>query len=373
MVDFWQGIIEYANRIDVFEFLGLIFGLLTVWLLIKENILTWPVGIAYVLISFVIFYRTRLYADFALHIVFLILNIYGWYFWVKGRRNKNEGLPVSTTSAKMMLWVSTLSIAGIFVIAEILKTTDAAVPYWDSATTSISIGAMWLQARKKIESWYFWILVDLLATGIYINREIYLFLCCTLWCVYIYGFLRTVFLAKINANMKRVAIVGPESTGKTTLARQLAKKFNTKPVKEYAREFLEKNPHYVEKDLVLIARKQYALVEEADDNKKGILFIDTDITVIKIWSLVKYGRCDQEIEGLLTKQQIDFYLLMYPDIPWVFDQQRESKDSLMKLFKLYDGELTVRKKPFAIIKGSEENRLSSALVSISEHFPTLNI
>ncbi len=175
MADFWQGIAEFADTLNVLEFLGLVTGLLTVWLLIKENILTWPLGIIYVLISFVIFYQTKLYADFALHIVFLFLNIYGWYFWAKGRKSAAGELPVTKTDLKPLAIVIVLSIVGIFVVAEILKTTDAAVPYWDSTTTSLSIGAMWLQARKKIESWYFWILVDVLATGIYINREIYFY------------------------------------------------------------------------------------------------------------------------------------------------------------------------------------------------------
>ena len=175
MTDFWQGIAEFAGALNVLEFLGLVTGLLTVWLLIKENILTWPLGIIYVLISFVIFYQTKLYADFALHIVFLFLNIYGWYFWAKGRKSDSDDLPVTKTDLKPLVIVIVLSILGIFVVAEILKTTDAAVPYWDSTTTSLSIGAMWLQARKKIESWYFWILVDVLATGIYINREIYFY------------------------------------------------------------------------------------------------------------------------------------------------------------------------------------------------------
>ncbi len=184
MMDFWQGIIDYASQIDILELMGLVFGLITVWLLINENILTWPAGIIYVLISFVIFYRARLYADFGLHVVFLVLNIYGWYFWVKGKKNGNAELPVTNASLKVLSIVGVLCVAGIFIIAAILKTTDAAVPYWDSATTSLSIGAMWLQARKKLESWYLWLFVDILATGIYINREIYFY--AALYGIYIF-------------------------------------------------------------------------------------------------------------------------------------------------------------------------------------------
>lgn len=182
MEQFWQEVVQYAQQIDVLEFLGLVFGLLTVWFLIKENILTWPAGILYVLVSFVIFYKTRLYADLALHVVFLILNVYGWYYWVHGSKDKEE-LPVTRTPWRHMGLVLVCCFAGVLMVAEVLKTTDAALPYWDSTTTSLSIGAMWLQARKKIESWVLWLLVDVLATGIYINREIYFY--ATLYGVYI--------------------------------------------------------------------------------------------------------------------------------------------------------------------------------------------
>ena len=183
MTEFWHEVLTYASEINLLEFLGLVFGLLAVWFLIKENLYTWPAGIIYVLISFVIFYQARLYADLGLHVVFLILNVYGWYYWVNGKKADQEDLPVTRTTFKSMLLVLGGCIFGIFLIAELLKTTDAALPYWDSTTTAVSVGAMWLQARKKIESWYLWLFVDLLATGIYINREIYFY--ATLYGVYI--------------------------------------------------------------------------------------------------------------------------------------------------------------------------------------------
>ena len=88
MQEIWQEIISYASHIDFLELLGLIFGLVCVWLLIRQNIYTWPAGIIYVLISLVIFWRIQLYGDFILHIFFLILNIYGWYFWAFGKKKE---------------------------------------------------------------------------------------------------------------------------------------------------------------------------------------------------------------------------------------------------------------------------------------------
>jgi len=185
MVEFWNSIFSYAIQIDFLELLGLIFGLLAVWYLIRENILTWPSGIIYVLISFLIFYKTKLYADLALHFVFLILNIYGWYFWIHGKKEKDQDLPVTTISNRLMMVLLFLCTVGVYIMGTLFRNyTDAAVPYWDSTTTVLSLAGMWLTARKKIESWYYWLVVDILATGIYVYKGIYFY--ATLYGIYIF-------------------------------------------------------------------------------------------------------------------------------------------------------------------------------------------
>ena len=167
MHEIWQEIISYASQIDLLEFLGLIFGLVCVWLLIKQNILTWPAGIIYVLISLVVFWEIRLYGDFILHIFFLVLNIYGWYYWLNGKKKNEEDVPVTNLSA--------------------------ALPYWDSTTSILSVTGMWLTTRKKIENWYYWLAVDILATGIYVYKGIYFY--SALYFVYIFlcDFTRKIF------------------------------------------------------------------------------------------------------------------------------------------------------------------------------------
>lgn len=172
-----EDIIKYGSQIDVLEFSGLVFGLLAVYFLIKENILTWPAGIAYVLVSFVIFWQQKLYADFALHIFFLVLNVYGWWYWLRGGKTKEkEEVPITTTPVSRLLLLAFLSILGISVMGTLLTLyTDASVPYWDSATTVLSLTGMWLTARKKIENWHFWFVVDILATGIYFYKGIYFY------------------------------------------------------------------------------------------------------------------------------------------------------------------------------------------------------
>lgn len=179
MEEILKNIINYvANQLNILEAGGLIFGLLAVWLLIKENIWTWLSGIIYIFISFIIFWKARLYADLALHFVFLILNIYGWYFWLTGSKKNSveKYVPVTTTSKNLLLMLIIISSAGIALMGTFLNSyTDASVPYWDSATTVLSLIGMWLTARKKIENWYFWFVVDVLATGIYIYKEIYFY------------------------------------------------------------------------------------------------------------------------------------------------------------------------------------------------------
>ena len=176
LIDALQDIWVYIAQIDLLEAGGLVFGLACVILLIRENIWTWPMGIIYVLISFVIFWQAKLYADFVLHIFFLALNIYGWYFWVKGRDREDEALPVTASSFRILGILLVISAIGVVFFGTLLdQYTDASLAYWDSATSVLSIAGMWLTAKKKIENWYFWLVVDVLATGIYIYKGIYFY------------------------------------------------------------------------------------------------------------------------------------------------------------------------------------------------------
>ena len=177
----WNEVIEYAVNIEKLELAGLIFGLLAVWFLIKQNILTWPAGIIYIFISFVIFWRIQLYGDFILHIFFLILNIYGWYYWKNG--NKEDEPKVSSNSLKTNLIIAFFTLIGVFVFGVFLQNlplfftdlTPASLPYWDATTSILSVTGMWLTTRKKIENWYYWLLVDIIASIIYVYKGIYFY------------------------------------------------------------------------------------------------------------------------------------------------------------------------------------------------------
>jgi nicotinamide mononucleotide transporter len=150
------------------ELAGLGTGLACVWLLIRQHIATWPLGIVYVFLSLYLFWQARLYADFLLHLGFLALNGYGWWAWARGRSDSGEALPVTRSSRGELLGVVLLGLVGTVMFGTLFaRYTDASLPYWDNATTAFSLGAMWLSARKRLENWVLWFAVDVVATGIY--------------------------------------------------------------------------------------------------------------------------------------------------------------------------------------------------------------
>ncbi len=166
--------------------------------------------------------------------------------------------------------------------------------------------------------------------------------------------------------MKKIVILGPESTGKTKLAMELAEAFNSRWVPEYAREYLNKQGGaYNEVDLLEIAKGQARIEREAISGKGEIIFFDTDLTVIKIWSKYKYGRCHRWIVRQLNRKSYDLYLLTYPDIPWTPDSLREHPQQRDKIFSIYLKELQNRNLPFKIIKGLGKNRLNKAASAVS--------
>lgn len=163
----------------------------------------------------------------------------------------------------------------------------------------------------------------------------------------------------------KIAITGPESTGKSTLAAALAQYFHTVYVPEFARIYLNGlNRAYNEKDLLIIAQGQMSLESEyLKKAKNGILFCDTEMYVMKIWSQHAYQRVHPWIEKSLQQQDYDFYFLMDIDIPWSPDPLREHPQPHMRtyFFNWYQQLLTEDKMPFCILSGNVEERLQKAI------------
>ena len=163
------------------------------------------------------------------------------------------------------------------------------------------------------------------------------------------------------------ACVGPESTGKTSLTKQLSEHFSGVLVLEFARIFLnERNGVYSQKDLITIAKGQLALEEGAISNGSELIFCDTDLAVVKVWHEFKYGESSDEIDSLLSRQQPRKYLLTYPDLPWEEDSLRENPNELEELFDLYESTLKSLGAEYRIIRGINEARTENAIHAINQ-------
>jgi NadR type nicotinamide-nucleotide adenylyltransferase len=168
--------------------------------------------------------------------------------------------------------------------------------------------------------------------------------------------------------ISRIAITGPESTGKSWLTEHLALHFNTKFVPEFAREYIENlNRPYAFDDIEIIAKHQLLLEKKAMEEANGLLFVDTDFFVTKIWSDFVYHKCCPWILEQLRNHRYDLHLLCDIDLPWEFDPQREHPNQRKELFDIYKMELETAHRPFEIISGTGEARLESAINAISKH------
>ena len=173
--------------------------------------------------------------------------------------------------------------------------------------------------------------------------------------------------------IRRIAITGPESTGKSMLAEQLAAHYHTVWVPEYAREYLELlGEPYEERDILSIARGQLLSETSKQILAKNFLFCDTELLVTKIWSEVKYGRCHPWIPENIVKHHYDLYLLCDIDLPWEYDPLREHPDQRQYLFDLYYNELKIRNYPFDVVRGTGPDRLKNALKIIEDFAFKLN-
>lgn len=157
-----------------FEAVGVLFGVLAVWLTTRENIWCWPTGLVNVGLFVVVFAQARLYADMGLQVVYVVACLYGWHAWLHGGADRGE-LHVSRSPR----WILRLLLTGgaLFAVglgSVLARYTDASLPYLDSGLASFSLVAQWLQTRKWIETWAVWIVVDVLYVGMYVSKGLYL-------------------------------------------------------------------------------------------------------------------------------------------------------------------------------------------------------
>jgi NadR type nicotinamide-nucleotide adenylyltransferase len=172
--------------------------------------------------------------------------------------------------------------------------------------------------------------------------------------------------------LKKIVIIGPESTGKSTLSSQLAGHFNSEWCPEYARQYLtDHGTSYSFADLLNIAKGQWQLENEYATRAKDFLFVDTDQYVMKVWCEFVFNQCHTWILNRVVDQSPALYLLTSPDLPWIKDDLREYPEEgpRQQLYHIYRDILVHQQVPWIEISGSYEDRLSAAITAVKRSFP----
>jgi nicotinamide mononucleotide transporter len=155
------------------EAAGFVTGAWCVWLVAREHIANWPMGIANNVFFAVLFWAAGLYADAGLQGVYLALGAYGWWVWLRG--GGRGALEVSRTPIREWRALAVLGVAGTAGLTLLLgHVTDSSVPFWDALTTSLSLLATYGQCRKRLESWWLWIAADVIYVPLYAYKQLYL-------------------------------------------------------------------------------------------------------------------------------------------------------------------------------------------------------
>ena len=167
--------------------------------------------------------------------------------------------------------------------------------------------------------------------------------------------------------LKRIAIIGPESTGKTWLAHKLSTHYKTKMVEEYARIYFDGKEYSYDADILVEIAKGQLKIENATARKsEGVIFCDTDFIVMKIWAKVVFGFVPEWIDKQVTKHVYDLYLLCYPDLNWEPDSLRKNSHNRQYIYNLFVQELEDKKFNYKVIKDLGDNRLNNAISFVDE-------
>jgi nicotinamide mononucleotide transporter len=156
------------------ELTAVVFGIISVLLSVRQNIWSWPTALINVTLFFVLFYKSGLYSDMGLQVVYFVLSLYGWYEWLYGGTNRTE-LRVSRTPPRVYAVLAAIGVVFWFALSQITRRIPGtALPFLDAALTTGSLAAQWMMTRKLLENWALWILLDVVYVGMFIFKGLYL-------------------------------------------------------------------------------------------------------------------------------------------------------------------------------------------------------
>jgi nicotinamide mononucleotide transporter len=169
----WNEVLGFIAR-NWTEILGFITGAACVWLLVKENIWTWPLGIANNIFYIFVFLESGLYADMGLQFVYIAISIYGWWNWLHGGKDRSA-LTVNRASASELAGYAAMAGVATGALYWLLhRYTPSTVPLADGLTTALFLTAQYMMSRKVVQNWWFWITGDVLVIGLYLYKHLYL-------------------------------------------------------------------------------------------------------------------------------------------------------------------------------------------------------
>jgi nicotinamide mononucleotide transporter len=159
---------DWLAGVSAIEALAVVFAILYLALAIRQSALCWPAGLVSVALSLALFYDARLYMESALQVFYIAISLYGWYEWRRGGA-RHEGVAITLWSARThAVCIAVIAVVTVLFGAVLARTTDAALPYVDSFTTVAAIVTTWMVARKILENWIYWFVID--AVSIYLYR-----------------------------------------------------------------------------------------------------------------------------------------------------------------------------------------------------------
>jgi NadR type nicotinamide-nucleotide adenylyltransferase len=176
-------------------------------------------------------------------------------------------------------------------------------------------------------------------------------------------------MEKENDHILRIALIGPESTSKSTLSEELANHYQTVWVPEYARTYL-KDLHrkYTLQDILLIAQEQFRQEQKLLKTANRFIFVDTELIVSKVWCIDVFHTCPDWITAAVDNYPYDLYLLTYPDLAWQKDPLRENPHRRMYFYDWYERELKKAKANYAVITGIDGQRLKNAIAAVEKFY-----
>jgi nicotinamide mononucleotide transporter len=372
------------------EAIAVISGIVSVWYSRKENILVFPTGLLNTTVYIYLSLKGHLLGEASVNLYYTIMSLYGWYLWTrKDKINQQFILQITNSNTKERIQ-QFLFFAGVYALIYFalvyLKQSFApeAIPWADALASASAYTAMWLMAKKKVESWFWWVVTNIASIPLYFIKG--------------YAFTSVQFIALLilaiagwiewskktnqaknisSKQLQKIVVLGPESTGKSTLCEALAKHYGTVDCKEYARQYLHENGiKYNFEDLLTIAKGQLTLENEALEKAKELqiynsnnkIIIDTNMYVMKVWCEYVFNNCHTYILDEINNREYDLYLLCDIDLPWTADEMREYPDEKprQELFAIYKDILINQNTPWGIVSGSGAERTQNAIKLIDK-------